>query len=398
MDQHGSARSDETARRPGRERGRGIALGSLLGVPIYLSPSWLILAVVVTYSYAQLVLSARPGLPAGVGYAVGFGFLLALAVSVLLHEFGHALTSQRYGLGVRAITLELLGGYTESEREAPRPSVELIVSLAGPAVSLGIGVVALIFGGILPEGTLARQLMVQLALGNLIVAVFNSLPGLPLDGGRAFQALIWASTGDPVRGQRAAGWSGRLVAVGGLLLGLQLYGAGVTGVFGLIASLLVAGTLWSGASQALRQAAAMRAASGVELAGLVRPLQAVPSGTPLGEVAGDLPAGGATAGGNLPPPVLAVADPQGQVIGLVNEAAAAAVPEHRRAWVAVDTVARRTDSDHVLPVGLRGLELIRAVQADPAGDYLVVDAAEDVIGVVRGADLLAAFAGRTGKP
>ena len=135
--------------------------------------------------------------------------MVCLLGSVLLHELGHALTARRYGIGVRGITLELLGGYTEMDRDAPSPRVDLLVSLAGPAVSARARrwprsppPLAL------PDGTLADQLAFQLAVSNVIVAVFNSLPGLPLDGGRALRAAVWALTRDRHLGTEVAGWVG----------------------------------------------------------------------------------------------------------------------------------------------------------------------------------------------
>src|SRR3712207_9310917 len=101
----------------------------------------LVLAVLVTVVYGGWV-RGQLGLPPPVAYAIGFGFVVCLLGSVLLHELGHALTARRYGIGVRGITLELLGGYTEMDRESPTPRVDALISLAGPAVALVLGGVA----------------------------------------------------------------------------------------------------------------------------------------------------------------------------------------------------------------------------------------------------------------
>src|SRR5688572_17018382 len=130
-------------------------MGRLFGVPLYLSPSWLLLAALITFVYGRQVDAVRPQLPGWVGYALGAGFVLCLLVSVLLHEFGHALVSRRLGTGVRGITLELLGGYTEMEHDPPRPAVEAAVSLAGPAASLAVALVSGAVAALLPAGTLA---------------------------------------------------------------------------------------------------------------------------------------------------------------------------------------------------------------------------------------------------
>ena len=213
-------------------RNWGIPLGRVAGVPVFLTASWLVLAVLIMITYQGYLAVRRPELPQSLAYLVGAGLVLSLLVSVLLHELGHALTARRFGIGVRGITLELLGGYTELDRDAPSPAVELLVSLAGPAVSLVLGAVAAAAAAVLPDRTLLEELAFQLALSNLVVAAFNVLPGLPLDGGRALRAGIWALSRDRHLGDRVAGWVGRLVAVASVVFVVLLVSAHVITVFG----------------------------------------------------------------------------------------------------------------------------------------------------------------------
>ena len=365
-----------------RERGGGIPIGRLFGVPIRLAPSWLFLAVLITLAYGQLLSARRDPVDPAVGFGIGFGFVVCLLVSVLLHELGHAVTSRRSGIGVLGITLEMLGGYTEMEHEPPRPSIELYVSLAGPAVSLVLGLLSAGAALLLPDRGIAQTFALQLALSNIVVAVFNVLPGLPLDGGRALQATIWAITGDPNLGRRVAGWSGRLVAVLTLVVAGALYASGVlVGLFGLVFTALVALTLWVGAGQAIRQGRVGARLPRLDAAELARPIMAVGADTPLAEAERLARASG------LADPAIAVVDPAGNLVALVYEPSAAAVPEPRRPWVTIGEVSRSLDPAHVLPGHLRGIELLRAIKADPAGDYLVVSG-EDVRGVLRGAELV----------
>jgi Zn-dependent protease len=354
-------------------------VGRVFGVPVYLNASWLLLAALVTLTYGQVVQRTQD-LSATAAYAVGFGFVVCLLVSVLLHELGHALTARRYGIGVRGITLELLGGYTEMDRDAPSPKVELLVSLAGPAVSLVLGAVAAGGTALLTSGTLLHQLTLQLALSNIVVAVFNALPGLPLDGGRALRAAVWAISHNRHLGTLVSGWTGRVLAVATAAGALLLYSSSIFSAFGVIFMLLVALTLWQGATQAIRLARISARFPLIDLVRLARPLFAVPTGTPLAEaqrqVAQDGPAGAA----------LAVADSSGRLVALVQPAAADAVPVERRPWVSVDTVARGLEGIRAIPAGLRGEEVIRAVQADPGSEYLVTTG-QDVVGVLHLADL-----------
>ncbi|GAA4710542.1 site-2 protease family protein [Phytohabitans rumicis] len=370
---------DRAPRQDRPERRPGLAVGRVLGVPLYLNASMLLLALLVTVIYGEFV-RRELDLSQVAGYVIGFGFVVCLLGSVLLHELGHALTARRYGIGVRGITLELLGGYTEMDRDAPNPKVDLLVSLAGPAVSLVLGVLATAATLALPDRTLPNQLAFQLAVSNIIVAIFNSLPGLPLDGGRALRAGVWAITRDRHLGTEVAGWVGRAVAIGTAAVVALLTIADVLSPFGLAFMLLVAFTLWQGAGQSIRVARISRRFPLIDVARLARPVFAVPTGTPLAEAQRR----GSDAG---PADVsLGVADSAGRLVALVDRAAAAAVPAERRPWVAVDTVARGIDGIHTIPVGLSGEQVIKTVQTHPGAQYLVT-AGEDVVGVLHVADL-----------
>jgi Zn-dependent protease len=367
----------DRSRRP--DRRPGVTVGRLFGVPVYLNASWLLLAALVTLTYGQLVRNTLDLSP-GAGYLVGFGFVVCLLVSVLLHELGHALTARRCGIGVRGITLELLGGYTEMDRDAPSPRVELLVSLAGPAVSLVLGGAAAGLTVAAESGTLPHELALQLAVSNIVVAAFNVLPGLPLDGGRALRAAVWAISHNRHLGTLVAGWTGRVVALATGAAALLLYGTRIFSAFGMIFMLLVALTLWQGATQAIRLAKISSRFPLIDLIRLARPVFVVPTGTPLAEAQRRAAETGPARA------ALAVADSSGRLVGLVQPAAAEAVPVERRPWVAVDAVSRGLDGIRAIPSGLRGEEVIRAVQADPGSEYLVTTG-QDVVGVLHIADL-----------
>lgn len=361
------------------DRRTGFSVGRVLGFPLYLNASTLILAVLVTFTYGGFV-AGTLDYSAAASYAVGFGFVVCLLASVLLHELGHALTARHFHIGVRGITLELLGGYTEMERDAPNPRVDLLVAVAGPAVSLGLGLASVAAAVVLPGGTLVYQLAFQLAVANLLVAAFNSLPGLPLDGGRALRAAVWAATGDRHRGTEVAGWAGRTVALVTAVGVVALYSLSLLRLFGLLFMLLIAGTLWQGASQAIRLARISRRFPLIDLARLARPVFTVPAGTPLAE------AQRRAAQAGLGDAALAVSDSAGRLVGLVHRAAADAVPEQRRPWVAVDTVSRGVTGIATLQASLVGEDVIRAVQRNPGAEYLVTSG-QDVVGVLHVADL-----------
>jgi Zn-dependent protease len=368
--------------RPTAERRPGLALGRVLGFPLYLNASILLLAVPITIAYGASA-RQRLDLTPAAGYAVGFGFVVCLMVSVLLHELGHALTARRFGIGVRGITLELLGGFTEMDRDAPTPKVDALVALAGPAVSLALGIAAIIGTIVFPDRGLLHEVSFYLAFSNVVVAVFNSLPGLPLDGGRALRAGVWAISRDRHLATLVAGWVGRGVAVLTALGALALTAVNAVSTIGLLFLLLVAFTLWRGAGQSIRVAQISRRFPLIDLRRLARPVFAVPTGTPLAEA--QRRAGEA----GQPAAALAVTDSTGRLVALVRAAAADAVPAERRPWVAIDAVSRAIDGIASIPVGLRGEEVIRAVQANPGAEYLVTSGEDgkDVIGVLNVADL-----------
>jgi Zn-dependent protease len=369
-------------RRPGRRRA---ALGRVAGIPVMASPSMIVLALLVMFAYGGYA-TLELGVPQPFGYAVGAGFVGTLLASVLLHELGHALAARRCGIGVRAITLELLGGYTELDRDAPTPRADLLVSLAGPAVSAVLGALAATAAAVLPDRTAAAHLTFQLALANLIVAGLNVLPGLPLDGGRALRAILWAGLHDRHRATVAAGWAGRGVAVVAATFVVWLNLSGVITAFGLVFLLLVSLVLYQGAGRSIRLGHIGGRFHTADLDTLTRPVLSVPAGTPLAEAQRRAEEQAYRPGGSGEPPVLAVADSAGRLVAIVERAAAAAVPPQRRPWVSVDSVARDIDRVPTLAAGLTGEQLIRAVQANPGAQYLVT-AGEDVVGVLQVADL-----------
>lgn len=347
----------------------GIPLGRVFGCKLRLHWSVLLLASVLLVLYGQAA-----------GYLLAVGFVALLLTSVLLHELGHALTARRLGIGVRGITLEILGGYTELDRPAPSPRVELLVSLAGPAVSLLLGGAAVAGMVVLPAGSMPRQLLFLTAAANLLVAAFNLLPGLPLDGGRALRAVVWAATGSPMRGTAVAARCGQVVGLGTGAAAVGLSLADLISPFGLLLLLVIAFTLWQGAATSSRLARMSGRVSLIDVDQLARPVFPVATGTPLAEAQRRLAETGP------PRAVLGVADSTGQLRSLVQPAAAKAVPESRRPWVAVDTVAREVATMPVVPGGTRGADALSVLQSTPAREYLVT-AGPQVVGVLWAADV-----------
>jgi hypothetical protein len=250
----------------------------------------------------------------------------------------------------------------------------------GPVVSGIIGVGALALERALPSGTIVDALAFQLAWSNIVVAIFNALPGLPLDGGRALRAIVWGISGSRDTGTVAAGWIGRVVALATLAVSIALVQTGRVGALNVIFAGLIALTMWQGASAAIAYGRLAKRLPAVDLRHLARPVFRVEAGMPLAEAIRRAEEVG------IPPAGLVVVDGTGRATSLVNAHAAEAVPPERRPWVPVESVARTLEPGRTLDADLAGTDLIRAVQAHPAPTYLVT-AGADVVGVLQTADL-----------
>ncbi len=193
------------------------------------------IAGLVTVSLAGgLLPMAAPDYPPAAYLAGGLIGALGLLAAILAHELGHAVVARRNGVQVDRITLWLFGGVAQLEGEMSSPSVELKVAGVGPAISLVLGA-ALLAPGLIVSG-LAGAVLAWLGAINLLLAVFNLIPGAPLDGGRLLHAWLWRRHGDRARATATATKAGRVVGVG--LIGLGGYQFLVGSVGGLWTALI----------------------------------------------------------------------------------------------------------------------------------------------------------------
>lgn len=200
----------------GAERGT-VRLGRIAGIPV--AAHWSVLGIVALIA----VVMARSELPllapghGALAYGVaGLAVALLLMASLLAHEAAHAVVSRAHGLGVDSITLWLLGGTTRLRGEPSRPGVELRVAVVGPLVSGALAGLFALAGGwarALPTDLVAAVL-VELAVINLVLAVFNLLPAAPLDGGRVLRAILWSVRGDRWAAARTAARVGQVLGFG----------------------------------------------------------------------------------------------------------------------------------------------------------------------------------------
>jgi Zn-dependent protease/CBS domain-containing protein len=362
-----------------------LTLGEIAGVPIFLASSWFIYAAIITLVFAPAVESRAPNLGNG-KYVVAALFAVFLCVSVLIHELGHALTAKAYGLGVRRITLSLLGGMTEMNAEEKSPGQQAVVSGAGPLLSLLLGVGGLWVSHGLREGTVPQLLALAVGGSNLLVGVFNLLPGLPLDGGQLLRAALWKITGSWHRGTVAAAWAGRGLAVLVAVAPLVYEGARHESLdtFDLLWAWFIAFFVWGGASASLQGAQVRQRIPGLTARGLARRALAVPATMPIAEAVRRVAEAGARAA--------VVVDVDDKPVAIVSEAAVSATPPERRPWVTAGEVSRRLDPALVLTWDLTGEALLSAMAGNPASEYLVVDSDGRPYGVLSSADVERAFA------
>lgn len=216
-----------------------IKLGRIFGVQIALHYSWLIIALLVTLSLVGQFYAASPQWGAEVIWATAIITALLFFAAIVAHELSHAAVAKARGLPVRSITLFALGGVAQIEKEAADPKTEFWMGIVGPIASAVIGSACLALASVLgwrlpamPQTPLAAMLM-WLGIINIGLAVFNMIPGFPLDGGRVFRAILWWLTGDATRATRIATVVGQFVAFTFMIWGIFRFfnGAGFGGLW-----------------------------------------------------------------------------------------------------------------------------------------------------------------------
>ncbi|MFD7791870.1 site-2 protease family protein [Streptomyces sp. NPDC059759] len=383
-----------------KEPGGGLLMGRPFGVPVYVAPSWFLVAALITWVFGGQLDRVLPELGAA-RYLVALFFAVAFYASVLVHELAHTVAALRFKLPVRRIQLQFFGGVSEIEKEAETPGREFVLAFVGPLLSLVLA--GVFYLAMLPvePGTVPGVLLAGLMISNLIVAAFNLLPGLPLDGGRMLRAVVWKITGRPMSGTVAAAWVGRALAVS-VLIGLPLLtqssvlGAAPEDISGMdtvtdaLLAAILAAIIWTGAGNSLRMARLREHLPDLRARSLTRRAVPVETSTPLSEALRRANDAGARA--------LVVVDADGEPLSLVREAAIVGVPEHRRPWVAVSGLAQDLTDGMRVSAELAGEELLDVLRATPATEYLVVEDSGDIYGVLSAADVERAFVKAMARP
>lgn len=194
--------------------------GSVFSIPLFVDGSWFVVIALLTWLDGSDWQRMYPSWGPGWAWGAGFAMALLLFASVLLHELGHSLVARSQGIQVNSITLFLFGGIAAIEQESKTPGQAFQVAIAGPVVSLLLGFGLALVSLALPAGTPLAVVATNLSGLNLVLGLFNLLPGLPLDGGQILKAAVWKVTGNRFRGIHWAAKAGQTLGWLALILGL----------------------------------------------------------------------------------------------------------------------------------------------------------------------------------
>jgi Zn-dependent protease/CBS domain-containing protein len=360
---------------------RGFRLGSVLGFEIRIDYSWFIIFFLILWTFTFGVFPASvPGLETGVYVAMGVIGTLLFFASLLAHEISHSLVARGRGIPVEGITLFVFGGMAHTRMEAESPGDEFAIAGIGPVSSLGI---AILFGLVGWAGAVAGwspaivAVAQYLAFINVALAVFNLLPGFPLDGGRLFRAAAWKYTGDL---RKATRWSSN----GGKVLGYTLMALGLVQVF---AGALIGG-LWflfigwfvrTAAEAGFRQHVLRESLEGVTAAEMMsRNPQTVPAAMTLQDFVEDFILDGRHRGY----PVVE----DDRLVGLVLLDRVKAVPRAEWPRRTVRDVMRPRDELTVVAPGERMSQVLERLGDADAG-RIVVASGDRIAGIITRSDL-----------
>ncbi|GAA3279668.1 site-2 protease family protein [Paenarthrobacter aurescens] len=367
----------------------GIPLGKIAGVPVYLAYSWFVIAAITVVFYGPFIMDFIPGL-GNWAYLVGLAVALLLALSVLVHELAHALSAKVFDWPTEKIVINLWGGHTQFENFTASPGRSVVVALAGPASNFVVAAVMFAIDSVAQFKGVAGTLTDIVVMANLLIGIFNILPGMPLDGGRLVESAVWKATGSQDKGTIAAGWSGRIIVVALVIWFIVvpfLRGQWPDLMYTTV-TVLVCGFLWMGASSSIHHAKLRSRLYLVSAAGLAEPAVGVPNSATVADVLDISPAGS---------PAVVICGPDGRPQGVVDFGATLAVPAASVMTTPVTAVAHALAAGAYVPEWSKGQELIQYLARLDGGEYAVVDHNGIVTGLLRQQAVVTAITGKEAR-
>ncbi len=245
-----------------------IKVGNLFGIPFYVNPSWFIVLALVTFTYGGQ-LTQFPQLTGAMPWLLGLVAALLMFSSVLAHELGHSFVALSQGIEVKSITLFIFGGLASLGEESKNPGDSFKVAIAGPLVSFLLFGLFTAVNTFIPLPVPIAAIVGLLAMINLVLGVFNLIPGLPLDGGNVLKSIVWKITGNPYKGIAFASRLGQFFGWVAIALGV-LSVLGISNV-GSIWTLLIGWFLLQNANRYAQSATIQEKLDGLTAADAVYP-------------------------------------------------------------------------------------------------------------------------------
>jgi Zn-dependent protease/CBS domain-containing protein len=359
----------------------GIRVGNLFGIPFYVNPSWFFVLGLVTLSYGRELAYLFPGLGAALSLLLGFVTAVLLFASVLAHELGHSFVAIRQGIEVKSISLFLFGGLASLEKESETPAQAFWVAIAGPAVSLAIFALLTALGlGTGASNPLATMVSL-VAYINLALALFNLIPGLPLDGGNILKSLVWKLTGNPHKGVIYASRAGQFLGWLAIALGL-LSILGISS-FGSFWTLLIGLFLLQNAGRSAQSASIQNMLAGLKAEDAVIPNSPIVSADlSVREFVNDYIIGKAEW------PKFLVTDEDGQLLGAIAVADLKTIPTSNWPSIRVKELMQPVEFSTVVPSDRPLLEVIALLEQEKLASLPVVRDNGVLVGILEKASIL----------
>ncbi|QCO98643.1 site-2 protease family protein [Arthrobacter sp. 24S4-2] len=367
-------------------RREGISLGRIAGIRVVLAYSWFIIAAFTVIVYGPVLEGQYPDMGIA-AYYVAFAYALLLLISVLVHELAHALTAKIFNWPTEKIVLNLWGGHTQFEGFTATPGRSVLVALAGPAANFVLAGAGWLFISAADPTGVVGILSNIFVWANLLIGIFNVLPGLPLDGGRLVESAVWKATGSQEKGTVAAGWAGRIIviALAVWFVLLPLLRGDRPDVSLMLITVLVGSFLWMGASASIQHGRLRGRLHLVNAAALAEPAIGIPESATVAEILQLAPSG---------TPAVILCGPDGRPAGIVDTAAVASVPVGAAAQTPATAVSHALSAGAYVPEWSQGQELVQYLAQLEGHEYAVVDHRGKVTGLLRQASVVRAITGK----
>lgn len=366
---HVSEEDHRIANLPAR---RGVTLA---GVPLQVSPWWIAIFVVLGVWGWTPASTALPGQPLAAA-CVAFVYPASLFVSVLLHEISHAVVGRRNGQPPTVIAITLLGGHTQFGAEAPTPKALFKVAGVGPLTNIVLALLG--FAGYVAVSghNVAETLFFAVAVTNMLVAVLNLIPGLPLDGGQMLAAVVWGCTGSRERGVLVGAWGG--VVFGGLIAayGLIALVGPVPQPFSGMWFLFIGAVIGSQAFGLVRSVRLRNKVDSLVVSDVMRPARELQITVRAHHAAALVDDGLA---------VVVMSDDV--VIGVVDVAALVAVPPEQLPLLNISAITETVPTHTPVPASLAGIVVLQTLQQFGGTHWAVADEGGHIVGVLHASDL-----------